>query len=78
VFWKDCVEGAGGVFLCVDKNFNVAEDPLFSADAEVVWVKIVTSGQKLLYLGSFYHPPDNRLYPLLKLQLSLDKITHQQ
>jgi len=53
VFRKDCVEGAGGIFLCVHKNFNVAEDPLLSADVEVVWVKIITSGQKLLYLGSF-------------------------
>jgi len=45
MFRKDCVEGAGGVFLCVHKNFSIAEDPLLSADVEVVWVKIVTSRQ---------------------------------
>ena len=37
VFRKDRTEGAGGVFLCVQKDFSVAEDPTLSVDTELVW-----------------------------------------
>ena len=77
IFRKDRTEGAGGVFLCVQKGYSVTEDPTLSVDAELVWVKIILSNMKQLYLGSFYRPPDHRAYPMLELQTSLKKLIDQ-
>ena len=77
VFRKDRIEGAGGVFICIKKSLSVAEDPTLSVDAELVWIKIILSNMKQLYLCSFYRPPDHRSYPILELQTSLNKIVSQ-
>ena len=61
----------------MQKGFSVAEDPTLSVDAELVWVKIILSNMKQLYLSSFYRPPDHRVYPMLELQTSLNKLIDQ-
>ena len=40
VFHKDCCEGGGGVFTCVNNEFSVSEVPSLDKDAELVWVKL--------------------------------------
>jgi len=59
------------------ESLSVAKDPTLSVDAELVWIKIILSNMKQLYLCSFYRPPDHRSYPILELQTSLNKIVSQ-
>ena len=77
VYRKDRVEGAGGVFVCVQKNLHVIEDPSLNVEAELVWIKIIFPKIKLIHLGCFYRPPDHKVNPILELQSSLDKIVCQ-
>jgi len=39
VLRKDRIEGAGGVFICVEKSLNVTEMPELNTDAELIWAK---------------------------------------
>ena len=73
VLRKDQVEGAGGVFIEVKKQFNVSEECELDTDAELIWAKIIIPNTRPLYVCSFYHPLDNNLDPILQLQLSLNK-----
>ena len=74
---KDRVEGAKGVFVCVQKNLHAIEDPSLNVEAELVWIKILFPKMKLLHLGCFYRPPYHKVNPILELQSSLDKIVCQ-
>ena len=47
----------GGVFVCF-KILVCIEVPVLETDCELVWVKLQIICFKMLYLGSFYRPPD--------------------
>ena len=72
VLRKDRIEGAGGVFVCIKKHFNVSEERELDADAELIWAKIMLLNIRPIYLCSFYRPPDSNLNLILQLQCSLN------
>ena len=77
VLRKDRIEGAGGVFVCIKKHFNVSEERELDADAELIWAKIMLPNTRPIYLCSFYRPPDSNLNPILQLQCSLNKLAEK-
>ena len=71
---KDRLEGAGGVFLCVNASLNVSEESELDVNAEIVWAKITLPRQDSIHLCSFYRPPDSSIDPILQLQTSLNSL----
>ena len=64
----------GGVFILVHKTIISEEKPDLVTDCETEWVKIKTTNQRDLYIGSFYMPKRKKK-DLQELQKSINKIT---
>ena len=74
VLRKDRIEGAGGVFLCINGSLSVFEEPELDVNAEIVWAKITLPKRNSIHLCSFYRPPDLSTDPILQLQSSLNNL----
>ena len=77
VIRKDRVEGAGGVFIAVKRQFNVSEECELNTNAELVWAKVSIPNTQPIYVCSYYRSPDNNLNPILQLQISLNKLVEK-
>ena len=68
--------GGGGVFIGFKDYLNISEVPELAVEAEMIWAKLSTLKQKLLYLCSLYRIPNNDSSPISSLSVSLQKL-HQ-
>ncbi len=68
------LSGGGGVLVAVKSTYPSVEVELVDTEGEVIWVELSIKNQRKLYLGSFYRPPNNRVYQLEELYKSLQQI----
>ena len=71
----------GGVFLAIKDCYTSSALPDTNKDCEIIWAQIALQGEKHMYLGSFYRPPDTKEDTLTHLRSSLDalpKNAHQR
>ena len=73
-FRKDRIVGGGGVFICVKKEINVVEELTLNVDGEIIWIKIMLTGQAPIYVCSYYRPPNAESHSISQLQASLTKL----
>ena len=74
---KDRVIDGGGVFVAFRNHLTLIEQPSPPGEAEMIWAKFQTNNKKLIYICSFYRPPNSDTAPLLHLKESILKInTH--
>ena len=64
----------GGVFILVHENFICTEQPEFSSDCELLWVRLQVAGSHPLYIGAYYKPKEDDFESLVQLKKSLDLV----
>jgi len=69
--------GGGGVFLCIKKHLQCLEESSLDAEAELIWVKLIPSNQRPIFVCAFYRPPSTDLQPIEQLRVSLNKLMDQ-
>ena len=55
----------GGVFILVHENFICTEQPEFSSECELLWVRLQIAGSHPLYIGAYYKPKEEDLESLI-------------
>ena len=60
----------GGVFILVHENFICTEQPEFSSDCELLWVRLQVAGSHPLYIGAYYKPKEDDFESLVQLKKS--------
>ena len=72
---KDRIQGKkGGVFVMVRDTFIATECNVNTTDAELLWVEIHIQGEKPLFIGSFYRPPESPPVNIKRLSDSIAEI----
>ena len=79
VYWKDhASKGArhgGGVLIATKKGMITSIREHQDLPSELLFVDIITDGEKKLTIGAFYRPPNSDLKPLEDLRSCLSSIT---
>ena len=65
VYRKDRNVGGGGV-VAIKDDLTTSYKPILSISAELIWAKliIVRVGMNLLYICSFFRPPNSEIWNL--------------
>ena len=66
--------GGGGVFVTIKDDLTSLYEPILSISAELIWARLFIVGMKLLYICSFYRPPNSNLEPFLELKNFLSSL----
>jgi len=64
IYRKDRSLGGGGVFIGIRDRINATVEPWLDSSSETVWVKILLTANRPLYVCSFYRPPNNDPSPI--------------
>ena len=68
----------GGVLIAVHKTINSTEIKLNNHQAELLWVKLILTGQQNIIVGACYRPHSNDKTTLPALKQNLDNILENQ
>ena len=74
IFRKDRNVNGDGFFVATSDRIISYEIPDLDTDCEIVWAGLHFSGSKLLYLTSFYEPPNTTSQPLEALASSYNEL----
>jgi len=64
IYRKDQSLGGGGVFIGIRDCINATAELWLDSSSETVWVKILLTANRPLYVCSFYRPPNNVPSPI--------------
>ena len=78
IFRKDRTLGGGGVFVGIKNYLTAIPYHTTSSNAEILWIKLITSKNHPTYVCSFYRPPNNDIDPLTHLRESLESLHSQE
>ena len=70
--------GAWWSIIGFRKSLTVSEESKLITDYEVIWAKLHFKKTQMLYICSFYRPPDSDMYPIIQLNKSLTKLSNRE
>ena len=71
---KDRNRHGGGVFLAIKNCYTSSALPETDKDCEIIWAQVALQGEKHMYLGSFYRPPDTKEDKIAHLKSSITSL----
>ena len=71
---KDRDIHGGGVSILIRKSLTSSQCVQYENDSELTWVALTLRGNRKLYIGSFYRPPNKNSTYIELLRESLDRI----
>jgi hypothetical protein len=74
IYRKDRNRNVGGVFLAIKDCYTSSAIPETDTNCEVIWARICIEGEKSMYVGSYYRPPNSNEESLAELRKSLDAL----
>jgi exonuclease III len=77
VYSKNRKDGYGGVLIAISNEYITSQVTELDTNCEIVWATIKSTGNKTLYLGTYYKPPSDKRESLEQLNDSLSRVCNK-
>jgi hypothetical protein len=77
VYSKNRKDGYGGVLIAISNEYITSQVKELDTNCEIVWATIKSTGNKTLYLGTYYRPSSYKGESLEQLNDSLSRVCNK-